>query len=58
MYNIGDKVRTGYGIGKIVDKKVLEAGNSKTNCYLIKYRLFKKLWCFEDSIEERFSRWI
>lgn len=53
-YIIGDKVQTDYGIGKIVKKQRVR----DTYCYLIRYKLFTKLWCFESSIKKRFSRWI
>lgn len=60
MYNIGDMVRTRYGVGKIVKKEALPftTGDTVYYAYKIKYSLFKRLWCFEDSIEERLSRWI
>lgn len=47
-FKIKDRVKTGYGNGKIVKIKFIE--NSPV--YLIKYSLLKKLWAFEDSIEK------
>jgi len=47
-FKIKDKVKTGYGIGKIVKIKFI----GKNPIYLIKYSLIKKLWAFEDSIEK------
>lgn len=58
LYNKGDKVRTGYGIGKIIDIKCLEYDKNTIYCYKVKYSIFKKLWCFEFSIEERISQYV
>lgn len=55
-YSIGDKVKTGYGVGKIVDIKGLDYNGNITYCYKIKYSLFKKLWCFEFSIEGKVDK--
>ena len=47
-FKIKDKVKTGYGVGKIVQIKFI----GSNPVYLIKYGLLKKLWAFEDSIEK------
>lgn len=50
-YNIGDRVKTNYGIGTIVKVKSIEYMGTTNWCYKIKYNLFTRLWCFEFSIE-------
>lgn len=58
MYEIGDNVETIYGKGKIIKKQIIAFNKDGMNCYLIKYSLFKRRWCFENSIIKRLSRWI
>lgn len=50
-YNIGDKVKTAYGIGKVVEATDIDCNGNITYAYKIKYGLFKRLWCFEFNIE-------
>lgn len=50
-YEIGDKVKTSYGTGKVIARRDLISEYSVTYCYKIRYSLFRRLWCFEFTIE-------
>ena len=58
MYEIGDNVETIYGKGKIMKVQIVPFPGKNIVCYLIKFSLFKKRWCYESSIIKRLSRWI
>lgn len=52
-YNKGQKVKTEYGKGKIIEIGAIYKSEDKVYyTYRIKYSLFKKLWCLEDTILE------
>lgn len=52
MLKIKDKVKTGYGIGIIVDIKHGVYSNKDINFYLIKYEDNEELWAMKDSVEK------
>lgn len=51
-YQKGDKVRTIYGVGKVIDIGSIEHVKGPYYAYKIRYSIFKRpRWCFEDAIE-------
>ena len=50
MLKIGDKVR--YGDLNEIGKIIAITNIMKNNICFVKYGLFKKMWCFEDSLEK------
>ena len=51
-YKIRDKVKTGYGIGRIVDTKALKYIEKCHYAYFIEYEDGERLWALETSIEK------
>jgi len=49
-YKINEKVKTGYGIGIVIDAKYEMAYDFRA--YLIKYEDGKLYWTFEDILEK------
>ena len=58
MYEIGDNVNTIYGKGKIIKMQIVPLNGKSLRCYLIKYSIFRKRWCYESSIMQKLSKWI
>lgn len=54
-YNIGDKVETDYGVGKVIAIRAITYDVEHTDNYVykIKYNFFRRLWCFEFTIKRK-----
>ena len=51
MFKKNDKVKTGYGIGIVIDMRILQYCDIDYYSYYIKYPDGECLWAFEDSLE-------